>query len=215
MIPYANNASMVFVKLERLRPTQLSVGYIEVQLKCDEWQKLNKKQRKLELAGHVFPAVRGPGQDYYIVDHHHLGIALIEEDVKSVWVVALDDLSWLDRDTFWRTLEYRSWTHPYDHKGRRRDYRDIPRKLTQLQNDPYRSLAGLVRIAGGYAKTLSPFAEFLWADFFRPRVSARLIDRRPRQATQIGLGLARSAAARYLPGWTGTVKTPETGSGAG
>ena len=72
-----------------------------------------------------------------------------------------------------------------------------------LQDDPYRSLAGLVRRAGGYAKDQAPFVEFIWADFFRPRVAARLIRREPQRATRLGLRLACSDDARYLPGWTG------------
>jgi hypothetical protein len=207
MIPYANNVSLISAKITQLRPTQLSVGYLEVKIKAAQWQRMKKKQRKAELENHMFPAVLGPGQDYYIVDHHHLGIALIEQSVKEVRVAQLDDLSWLDRPTFWRTLEYRGWAHLFDHFGRRCDYRSVPRKLTDLQNDPYRSLAGLVRLAGGYAKTQSLFSEFLWADFFRPQVNARLIDAKPNQATQVGLKLARTEAARYLPGWTGKIKT--------
>ena len=155
------------------------------------------------LESHVFPAVLGLEGAYYIVDHHHLGIALIEQGLKEVWVTKLDDLSWLEPAIFWRTMEFRSWTHPYDHRGRRRDFADMPRKLIRLQNDPYRSLAGLVRLAGGYAKDLAPFSEFLWADFFRPRVSARLIADERVRATRMGVKLARSNDACYLPGWIG------------
>jgi hypothetical protein len=117
----------------------------------------------------------------------------------------LDDLSYLEAAVFWRTMEFRSWSHPYDRRGKRCDYRDMPRRLTQLQDDPYRSLAGLVRRGGGFAKDQEPFVEFLWADFFRPRVSARLIKQEPKRATALGLRLARSSEARYLPGWTGKV----------
>jgi hypothetical protein len=203
MIPYARNVALVRAKLAQLRPTQFSVGYAEVELKAAEWKKLKKKQRQQVLESHVFPAVLGPDKAFYIVDHHHLGIALIEQGLKEVWLTQLDDMSWLELATFWRTMEFRAWTHPYDHRGRRRDYADMPQKLTKLQNDPYRSLAGLVRMAGGYAKDTAPFSEFLWADFFRPRVAARLIaDQQPR-ATRMGVKLARSKAARYLPGWIG------------
>jgi hypothetical protein len=201
MIPYAQNVALVRVKLAQMRPTQFSVGYAEVELKAAEWKKLKKKQRQQELESHVFPAVLGLGGAYYIVDHHHLGIALIEQGMKEVWVTKLDDMSWLDPATFWRTMEFRAWTHPYDHRGRRRDYADMPRKLTRLQNDPYRSLAGLVRTAGGYAKDTAPFSEFIWADFFRPRVGARLIAAERSRATRLGVKLAHSKEARYLPGW--------------
>lgn len=201
MIPYAGNPALVRAKLAQLRPTQFSVGYTEVELKAAEWKRLKKKQRHQQLQSHVFPAVLGLEGAHYIVDHHHLGIALIEEGLKEVWVTTLDDLSWLEPAIFWRTMEFRAWTHPYDHRGRRREYAEMPKKLTKLQNDPYRSLAGLVRLAGGYAKDQAPFSEFLWADFFRPRIGARLIADQQAQATSMGVKLARSRAARYLPGW--------------
>jgi hypothetical protein len=201
MIPYARTAALDRAKLALLRPTQFSVGYAEVELKSSEWRKLKKKQREHAIRSHVFPAVLGPGHEYYIVDHHHLGIALIEQEVKEVWVTRLDDMSWLDASTFWRTLEFRAWAHLYDHRGRRRPYTDMPTKLTKLQDDPYRSLAGLVRIGGGYAKDQAPFSEFLWADFFRSRVSTKLIADRQAQAVRTGIKLAKSREARYLPGW--------------
>ena len=197
------NPSLARTPLARLRPTQFTVGYAEVEVKARQWARLGKKRRKIELEHHVFPAVLGPGRDYFIVDHHHLGIALLEEGMKEVFVAVLDDLSWLKPSVFWRTMEYRSWTHPYDDHGNRRDYRDMPQRLTQLEDDPYRSLAGLVRGAGGYAKDQAPFVEFLWADFFRPQISARTIKREPGRAAREGLRLARSPEARYLPGWSG------------
>jgi len=203
MTPFARNVHLARAKLAELRPTQFTVGYAEVQLKAAEWKQLKKRRREQVLQSHVFPAVVGLDSELFIVDHHHLGIALIEEGVKEVWVAQLDDMSWLEPAVFWRTMEFRAWTHPYDHRGRRRDYAEMPKKLTRLQNDPFRSLAGLVRMAGGYAKDEAPFAEFLWADYFRPRVDARLIDARPARATRLGVKLARSRDASYLPGWSG------------
>jgi hypothetical protein len=191
------------VRLVRLRPTQFTVGYIEVTLKAEEWAHMPRKQRKLEIEQHVFPAVLGPAREYFIVDHHHLGIALLDEGMKSVQVAVLDDLSWLETSVFWQTMEFRSWSHPYDRRGRRCDYKDMPRHLSQLEDDPYRSVAGLVRRAGGFAKDQEPFVEFLWADFFRRQIPARLIKHEPQRATELGLKLARSSDARYLPGWSG------------
>jgi hypothetical protein len=197
------NPALARVPLKRLRPTQLSVGYLEVELKSRQWARLGKRERKLQLEHHVFPAVLGPGKNHYIVDHHHLGIALLREGIEDVFVATLDDMSWLAPRVFWRTMEFRSWSHPYDHEGKRRDYRDMPQGLAQLKDDPYRSLAGLVRGAGGFAKDQAPFVEFLWAEYFRPLIAARLIKKDPRRAAREGTRLARSPAARYLPGWTG------------
>lgn len=203
MVHAPHNSLLVRTPLARLRPTQLTVGFVEVELKAQHWAELSKKQRKIAIEQHVFPAVLGPGREFFIVDHHHLGIALLDEGVKEVFVNVLDDLSFLKPPVFWRTMEFRSWSHPYDHRGDRRDYKDMPRRLTQLEDDPYRSLAGLVRAAGGFAKDQSPFVEFLWADFFRPRVAARMIKKDPQRATHEGLRHAQSHDARYLPGWSG------------
>lgn len=206
MYQVSRNPALALVRLARLRPTQLTVGYLEVTIKAREWASMPRKRLKAELESHVFPAVMGPGGDHYITDHHHLGIALMEQGVKDGYVAVLDDLSYLEPTVFWRTMEFRSWSHPYDRRGRRCDYREMPRRLKDLQDDPYRSLAGIVRRAGGYAKDEAPFVEFLWADFFRPRVSERLIRRETGRATQAALRLAHSAEARYLPGWSGKVQ---------
>ncbi len=200
----SRGAVLTHVQLKRLRPTQLTVGYAEVELKARQWGLLGKKQRRIEIEHHVFPSVLGPGRDHFILDHHHLGIALIEAGIEEAGVTVLDDLSWLEPAVFWRTMEFRSWAHPYDNRGNRRDYGDIPQRLTELEDDPHRSLAGMVRIAGGFAKDQAPFVEFLWADFFRPHVAARMVKKDPRRAIREGLRLARSQQARYLPGWSGT-----------
>jgi hypothetical protein len=203
MLNPTRNPSLVRARLQRLRPTQLSVGYAEVELKREQWRAMKRREREVELARHVFPSVLGPERTHYIIDHHHLGIALLESGVREVWLAELDDLSWLEPAVFWRTMEFRSWTHPYDQRGRRRSYEDMPDRLTRLKNDPYRSLAGMVRRAGGFAKEQTVFAEFLWADFFRQRIDAELIGEQPVRATKAGVKLAQSSSARYLPGWSG------------
>jgi hypothetical protein len=189
----------------RLCPTQMTVGLAEVAIKRREWAALGKKERHEALQQQAFPAVLGLRKRYYIIDHHHLGLALIEERVPHVWIAVQDDLSWLTADVFWRVMEFRSWAHPFDARGRRHDCRDIPLQLTKLHDDPYRSLANRVHEAGGYAKSATPFAEFLWADFFRANLSAGPVRRRSPLAVRAGVKLAKSPAARYLPGWAGRV----------
>ena len=186
-----------------LRPTQMTAGFAEVALKRREWGALSKKDRKQLLQSHWFPAVLGPRGRSFIVDHHHLGLALHEEGVARVKLMVLDDLSYLAPTVFWRVMEQRNWVHPFDDKGNRRPYTDIPTCLTDLRDDPYRSLAGMLRSAGGYAKDSSPFAEFLWADYLRPHVTRAQIRKDLALALREAQGLARSPLARYLPGWSG------------
>jgi hypothetical protein len=47
------------------------------------------------------------------------------------------------------------------------------------------------------------YAEFLWADFLRTRIGLRSALKATPAAVRAGVKLARSPAARYLPGWAG------------
>ena len=76
--------------------------------------------------------------------------------------------------------------------------------VTELADDPYRSLAGELRRVGGYAKDATPFSEFLWADFLRPRVPDSKISKSFAKALDQAKALAHTSEARYLPGWSGT-----------
>jgi hypothetical protein len=57
-----------------------------------------------------------------------------------------------------------------------------------------------VREAGGYNKTLAPFSEFAWANFFRARIPDRVLSRNFELAHEKGMLLARSNSSRHLPG---------------
>jgi hypothetical protein len=56
---------LVSVKLEKLHPTQLTVGKEEVALKRREWEKLTKKSRAAALDQHWFPAISGPDGQHF------------------------------------------------------------------------------------------------------------------------------------------------------
>jgi hypothetical protein len=101
------------------------------------------------------------------------------------------DLSKLEKDAFWLVLDNRSWMHPFDDQGRRRDYADIPKAVSDLVDDPFRSLAGELRRAGGYAKDTTPFSEFLWADFLRRRIKRQDVEKDFDGALEEALKLAK------------------------
>ena len=134
-----------------LRPTQMTVGMREVKEKRHRWRahKSTKKQAK-SLGKHMIPVVLGPDQRHYVVDHHHLARALHEEGVKDILVTVIADLRMVDRDAFWGVLDNRRWAYPYNAKGERCHFRDIPKSIADLKDDPFRSLAGELRRAGGY-----------------------------------------------------------------
>ncbi|HEX7852230.1 MAG TPA: ParB-like protein [Sphingobium sp.] len=189
------------ISLEALRPTQMTIGYREVEIKRHEWHDASEKARTKLLRSHVVPAVIGPKGDYYIVDHHHFTRALLEEKAPYVGVYVLDDLSHLAKDEFWTFLDNSAWCHAYDHKGQRRELSDIPKKMSALEDDPYRSLVGELIRSGGCAKSSKPFFEFLWADFLRRRIKPSLLADHFSDATIAAIKLARSDEAKSLPGW--------------
>ncbi len=194
------------VALSDLRPTQMTVGLREVAERRKAWQDATGKARERMLANHVVPAVLGPKGRYYIVDHHHLARAMLDAGATGLFVHALADFSRLGKAEFWMMLDQHGWVHTYDARGRRRDFDAMPRSLAALADDPFRSLAGAVRRAGGFAKDTTPFAEFGWAQFFRSRVAKRAVERDFTAALRVCLALARSAEADYLPGWCGPAR---------
>lgn len=198
---------LIKARLSLLRPTQITVGYAEVAQKRSQWSGMDKAERKKFLGSHWFPAVRGPKDDFYIVDHHHLGLALLQEGEDEGYVVLVKDLDQLARNEFWTVMDMHQWVHPYDADGRRQPIAKLPRRLTDMADDPYRSLAGEVRRAGGFPKDSTPFAEFLWADFFRRRIKPKVLRESPDQALQKALVLCHQPAASHLPGWSGMART--------
>ena len=191
------------VEIEALRPTQMTVGYREVAAKRRQWREAKADKRLQILGRHAVPVVLGPKQRMYVVDHHHLARALLEEGEATAAVYVLADLSHVDKPAFWTVLDNSGWCHAYDAKGRRRELSDIPKSLKDMADDPYRSLAGQLRRSGGFAKTDKPFSEFIWADFLRRRVDEDLVDQDFAGALVEALEFARGEDARYLPGWCG------------
>ena len=204
-----------------LRPTQFTVGMREVKAKRKHWrdertkrdkrtkrdERTKRHTKKVEefLGKHMIPVILGPKGRYYVIDHHHLARALHEEGVKDVAVSVIANLSKLDRGSFWFVMDNRNWTHPFDADGSRRPYSDLPKSVDKLIDDPFRSLAGELRRAGGFAKDTTPFSEFLWADFLRRRMKREAVETDFDHAIEKALQLAKSMDANYLPGWCGPV----------
>jgi hypothetical protein len=199
----ADNSDPVLspVPIRSLRPTQLTVGLIEVDGKRQDWRS-NKKKGQF-LGHHMIPVVIGPRNEHYVVDHHHLARALLDEGQDEILVQEIANLSSLSRENFWRFLDYRAWVHPFDEKGTRQPFSAIPKKISQLKDDPFRSLAGAVRTAGGYAKEAQPFMEFVWADYFRRSFKASDIRKHWDTTLKEAVTLAHDRDAHFMPGWCG------------
>ena len=204
--PTTPMAKLHEVEIHRLRPTQVTVGLIEVHDKRDKLESLKKHEQKAFLFDHPIPAVWGPDGKLYITDHHHLGRAASEAGVDTGFFLVEDDFSKVPIAQFWPRMAAARWAHPIDQHGQLCGFERIPDHLEKLIDDPYRSLAGYVRDAGGYDKSPTAFCEFQWADFFRPRVKIGPTRADFNDAVSAALKLAASPAAAQLPGYKGSPK---------
>jgi hypothetical protein len=194
------------VPILSLRPTQMTVGMIEVKEKCEHWKKENAKKREEDRAKHMVPVVLGPDERHYVVDHHHMACALHKAGEKNIFITVIADLTMVNRDAFWDVMDNKRWVYPYDAKGKRHHFEDIPKSITGLKDDPFRSLAGALRREGGFAKDTTPFSEFLWADFLRRGITIepKQVNAKFDKALKQALKLAKDRKiASYLPGWCG------------
>lgn len=191
------------VPLKELRPTQITVGYREVAEKRRQWREHADQDGPEFLGRHMIPVLLGRKGRHYVIDHHHLARALQEEGVAEIAVNVVADLSRLGKDEFWVYVDNRGWCHPYDGEGIRRGIEDVPISISDLMDDPFRSLAGELRRAGGFAKDTTPFSEFTWADFLRRRIKRGKVEKKFTTALTEALSLAHGEDADHLPGWSG------------
>ena len=187
--------------IKELHPTQLTVGLVVVQDKKKHLQTLSSSDQRSFMKAHCMPAVVGPQGRFYITDHHHLGRAAWDAGVTSAFLEIEEDFSKCTVETFWKEMNDNHWVHPLDENGVRHYYNTIPDCLGKLIDDVYRSLAGYVRDKGGYDKTPTAFAEFVWADFFRRNIAIETVRADFHTAVQAGLSLAQSKMAKNIPGF--------------
>ena len=187
-----------------LHPTQISVGMLEVKDKKHEIKKMSSRELDDFELKNPEPSVMGPGGKLYIIDHHHLARALYEAGVNYTYCTVLADLSNMTAAQFWAEMRRRNWVYPYDEDGNGPlPYSSIPANVGMMTDDPYRSFAAAVRKAGGYDKTDKPFAEFKWADYFRPLIKKGDLENHFDRSVKDGVKLAHSSAASGLPGYQG------------
>jgi len=189
--------------IHKLHPTQLTVGMIEVHDKKKHLASLKPTEQRDFMQAHSIPAVVGPEGLLFITDHHHLGRAALEAGVITGFFEIEADFSDRDSATFWIEMDKNRWVHSLDENGTRHHFSAIPRHLEKLVDDVYRSLAGYVRSAGGYDKTPTAFAEFVWADFFRRSIPIEDLKADFPAAVRTAIPLAQSEAAVGLPGFRG------------
>ncbi len=142
--------------IHSLRPTQLTVGMIEVQDKKTHLASLKAQDQQDFMQAHPMPAVIGPGGNLYITDHHHLGRAALEAGATNGFFLVEADLSARSLDDFWKEMDRNLWVHPLDENGVRHYYAAIPQRLDKLVDGRVEMWRGSSRFG------LSVAAPFVW-----------------------------------------------------
>ena len=155
----------------RSHPTQITVGYREVAEKRREWRERSDKKGSKYLGRHMIP----------------IGAAARRIGTTSSTITTSAGRCWrMASRRYWstagprparprrpRVLELSGTTAPGaipTTRASRRRLQRHPGQGRRASDDPYRSLAGELRRAGGFAKDITPFSEFIWADYLRRRV---------------------------------------------
>jgi len=193
--------SQITAAVAALRPTQMTVPLTRVEHKRRQLRAARGRQLQDFLTWHVMPAVLGPDLAVYLIGDHHVARALADEGVDTCFVTLERDMSRVVRTAFWVSMERSGWVYPVDEHGRRRSFANIPRTLSELKDDPYRSLVGDMREYGGIEQNIDVAAEFAWAGFLRSQIPFPLLASDYAQARSLALVQVRSPAAMRLPGF--------------
>ncbi|MFN9622072.1 MAG: ParB/Srx family N-terminal domain-containing protein [Cyanobacteriota bacterium] len=147
------------IKIEDLHPTQPTVGMLAVRCKA---QKVSRKFKKGKLDDYLakedrfVPLVRGPGGAFYLTDHHHLATGIWNAEIPPQKMVVnaylISDLSSLSPELFWSKMQAdnRAWLR--DSSGAAISPAQLPGSISQLTDDPLRTLSAWVRAGCGYIK---------------------------------------------------------------
>jgi hypothetical protein len=195
--------SRCVVAIEAVRPTQFAVGYREVEERAQNIVGKSPKKFKKYMEEHLPLLVVGPGGVPYLIDGHHLALALLNHRVTDRFEARIE-ANWrgLSPADFWKKMQQHGWVYLYDNKGQGPLPPDrLPRKVTDLTDDPYRALAWEVRKRGGYHKTNASFAEFRWASYFRSRIPIGSAPGDFDRSIDAALKISHSPEAKDLPGY--------------
>ena len=191
------------IGIDALHPTQGGVGQIQV----DETQatlagmsakQLDKLMKKKEI-----PVVIAPDGSYWLVDRHHLTKALWQQGVKDARVKVIGRLQ--DKANFWSQMQNNHWAWLKDEKGQPLTPEQLPTRIDQLPDYPYRTLAGLLQDAGYFRKDKQVyFVEFAWVSWLGKQMQWMPVDNsnlaaRLQQAKRLACG----SDASDLPGYPG------------
>lgn len=201
------------IEFERLHPTQLTLGKVSLSGKIKKLEKHYKKgELQKRLKKKAIPAILGPDLLFYIQDGHHEMAALdlskkIPKEEKIVVISDLVDKSSLTNEEFRTYMLENEKVFLLDKDFNMAKFEDIPRHFDQMEDNPYRSFAWLVKEEGGFCKVSVNYLEFIWGKFFKEIFDSQNLilssdTELLKSYISLGLEIAHSEKAAHLPGFT-------------
>jgi hypothetical protein len=205
-IPYSSSlpvGAQCVVYVRDLHPTQFSVGIWEIDQRAKKVTAKSGKKLLKYLEEHVGKVVVGPNGDPYIIDRHHLACVMLRTGASPTILATVEaNFKSTTIDSFWKEMIARKWVYLYNNQGKGPlDPRQLPKKIKDLEDDPFRSLAWAVREQGGYHESEKPFAEFSWANFFRTKLQNDNPNANMEQLIKEALKICHLPEANRLPGY--------------
>eukprot|EP01124_Arcella_intermedia_P036076 TRINITY_DN9372_c1_g1_i1.p1 TRINITY_DN9372_c1_g1~~TRINITY_DN9372_c1_g1_i1.p1 ORF type:complete len:335 (+),score=15.29 TRINITY_DN9372_c1_g1_i1:65-1006(+) len=180
------------IKPERVHPTQVFVGKVEMECTKSYIQSLSSADLKALLVDNMAPTVIGPGPEFYITDHHHFAVALFQAFLdferpslhRVLYACIQADYSALNSTLFWRKMEQQRYVFLEDEHGEKITVNQLPDNLKLMADNPYRTFASWLRKGFAYVKCGTKktaklpqcknesapfFLECLWGDHLRAR----------------------------------------------
>jgi hypothetical protein len=184
----------------------MCVGLAEVRSRQVDFSDETAEQRLRYLQGKPVPLVRSADGTLWMVDRHHRLRGLIEIDPEAIafgYVVL--QLATAVLSEVLEEMRQRGWLYLYDGRGLGPLHpSSLPARLTDLQDDPFRSLVWKLKKEGLIEPApLIPFHEFRWGAWLRRRSLPPFSSRRLDPALPVARALVRSHAASHLAGWRG------------
>lgn len=169
--------SIVRIDTRELAPTQCTIGAFEVRLKADRFRLMSPRDvdgyiEEKRDDGKPVSLVKGLHR-YFVVDGHHTLCAIVgSSEPRELYLDLVADFSGEDASGFWKQMRKAGFVLEQS-LGAPVKPEDFPERLPDLVDDPFRSVAWLIRKMGAFEDLKKPYQEFAVADFLRERLSFR------------------------------------------
>lgn len=194
-----SSPDFIEIDLREVRPTQSTVGQAEVDRIAHEIAKMSTVERE-EFIREITPEVVLGPEGVYILDRHHHFSALLKLGIFKAYGQVIKDYSDKSDKKFAEKMMDKELVFLKNINNRTIAFRNLPKTLMGLIDDPYLSLTSDLKRAGGFRKEDVFYLKLFWAERLRRIVPLQVLLEDPFKALRISLEYARSPKSAELPG---------------